>query len=172
MIATDLGNPPAVWVLTGSSVQLSSRPGQNSDLLLSWRVVTWTGNRTVGFWPGCISNDPSFRQKHPGVLDGSDGSDGTSYPLTENYTLHVAQATGRVAHVPPVLFGDVYAPSERHVCYTLRSGCSYAEAVYTTPGFFGNAAGAPGIIATTYRSTIFKTYAFSLYSPLCIYVSI
>jgi len=29
-----------------------------------------------------------------------------------------------------------------------------------------------GIIATTYRSTIFKTYAFSLYSPLCIYVSI
>ena len=28
------------------------------------------------------------------------------------------------------------------------------------------------IIATTYRSTIFKTYAFGLYSPLCIYVSI
>jgi len=25
------------------------------------------------------------------------------------------------------------------------------------------------IIATTYRSTIFKTYAFSLYFPLCIY---
>jgi len=48
-----------------------------------------------------ISNDPSFRQKHPGVPDGSDGSDGTSYPLTEKYRLHVAQATGRVAHVPP-----------------------------------------------------------------------
>ena len=28
------------------------------------------------------------------------------------------------------------------------------------------------IIATTYRSTLFKTYAFSLYSHLCIYVSI
>ena len=68
---------------------------------------------------GKISNDPSFRQKHPGVPDGSDGSDSTSYPLTENYTLHV----------PPVLFGDVYAQSERHVCYTLRSGRSYAEAV-------------------------------------------
>jgi hypothetical protein len=27
-------------------------------------------------------------------------------------------------------------------------------------------------IATTYRSTIFKTYAFSLYSHLCNYVSI
>jgi hypothetical protein len=44
-----------------------------------------------------ISNNPSFRLKHPGVPDGSDGSDGTSYPLTENYTLPVAQATGRVA---------------------------------------------------------------------------
>ena len=41
-----------------------------------------------------ISNNSSFRQKHPGVADGSDGSDGTSYPLTENYTLPVAQATG------------------------------------------------------------------------------
>jgi hypothetical protein len=45
----------------------------------------------------CISNNPSFRLKHPGVLDGSDGSDGTSYPLTENYTLPVAQAMGCVA---------------------------------------------------------------------------
>jgi len=72
-----------------------------------------------------ISNgDPSFRQKHPGVPEGSDSSDGTSYALTENYTLPIAQAKGCVAHVPPLLFGDVYAPSERHVCYTLRSGCS------------------------------------------------
>jgi len=37
-----------------------------------------------------ISNNSSVRQKHPGVPDGSDGSDGTSYPLTENYTLPVA----------------------------------------------------------------------------------
>jgi len=44
-----------------------------------------------------ISNNPGFRLKHPGVPDSSDGSDGTSYPLTENYTLPVAQATGRVA---------------------------------------------------------------------------
>ena len=74
-----------------------------------------------------ISNDPNFRLKHPGVPDGSDG---TSYALTENYTLPVAQATGRVAYVPPLLCGDVYASSERHVCYTLRRGCSYAEAVF------------------------------------------
>jgi len=44
-----------------------------------------------------ISNSSSFRQKNLGVPDGSDGSDGTSYPLTENYTLPVAQATGRIA---------------------------------------------------------------------------
>jgi hypothetical protein len=44
-----------------------------------------------------ISNNPRFRQKHPGVPNGSDGSDGTSYQLTENYTLPVAQATGHVA---------------------------------------------------------------------------
>jgi hypothetical protein len=44
-----------------------------------------------------ISNNPGFRLKHPGVPDGSDGSDETWYPLTENYTLPVAQATGRVA---------------------------------------------------------------------------
>jgi hypothetical protein len=30
--------------------------------------------------------------------------------------------------------GEVYAPSEWHICYTLRSGCSYVVAVYTTPG--------------------------------------
>ena len=46
---------------------------------------------------GHISNNSSFRQKHLGVPDGSDGSDGTSYPLTENYTLPIAQATGSVA---------------------------------------------------------------------------
>jgi len=50
-----------------------------------------------------ISNNPSFRLKHAGVPNGSDGSDGTLYPLTENYTLPVAQATGRVPYLPPSL---------------------------------------------------------------------
>jgi len=81
-----------------------------------------------------IGNDPSFCLKPPGVPEGSDSSDGTSYPLTEHYMLPVAQATGRIAFVPPVLSGDVYALSERHISYTLRRGCSSAEAVYPTPG--------------------------------------
>jgi len=67
-----------------------------------------------------ISNDPNFRLKHTGVPDGTDGSDGISYTLTENCTLPVAQATGRVAYVPPLPCGDVYTSSERHMCYTLR----------------------------------------------------
>jgi hypothetical protein len=44
-----------------------------------------------------ISNNPGFHLKHPVVPDGSDGSDGTPYPLTQNYMLPVAQATGLVA---------------------------------------------------------------------------
>jgi len=81
-----------------------------------------------------ISNNSSFRQKDPGVADGSDGSDGPSYPLTQNYTRLVAEATGRIAYLPHLVCGDVDAPSEGHVCYTLCRGCSHAEAVYTTPG--------------------------------------
>jgi len=44
------------------------------------------------------------------------------------------KTTRRVAYVPPLRCGDVYASSERHVCYTLRRGCSNAEALYTMPG--------------------------------------
>ena len=80
--------------------------------------------------------------------------------------------TRRVAHVPAVRFGDVYSPSERHMCYTLRSGCSYAEGVYTKPGFFGNATGAAGNHSYYLSFNDFPNYAFRLYSPLCIYVSI
>jgi uncharacterized protein YjbI with pentapeptide repeats len=67
------------------------------------KAVNLEGIRSGGMCDGrqkihsFISNNTSFRLKHPGVPDGSDGSDGTSYPLTENYTLPVTQATGRVA---------------------------------------------------------------------------
>jgi len=63
--------------------------------------------RVVQLGQNSISNDPSFRQKHLGVLDGFDGSDGTSYPLTENYTLPVAEVMGRVAQIPRLLCGDI-----------------------------------------------------------------
>jgi len=71
-----------------------------------------------------ISNNPSFGLKHPGVPDGSDGSGGTSYPLTENQTRPVAWATGRVPYLP---CGGYYTmpcilATRRVVYYTRRSG--------------------------------------------------
>jgi len=57
---------------------------------------------------GCIRNNSSFRQKHPGVPDGSDGSDRTSNHLTENYTLPVTQAMGRVAYIPLLLISKMH----------------------------------------------------------------
>jgi len=71
-----------------------------------------------------ISNNPGFRLKHPGVPDGSDGSGRTSYPLTENQTRPVAQATGCVAYLP---CGGYYTmplilATRRIVYYARRSG--------------------------------------------------
>jgi hypothetical protein len=45
-----------------------------------------TANHNSKFLVNCINNNSSFRLKHPGVPDGSDSSDGTLYPLTENQT--------------------------------------------------------------------------------------
>jgi hypothetical protein len=72
-------------------------------------------------WP--LSNNPSFRLKHTGVPDGSDGSDGTSNPLTENYTLPVAQATGRVAYSHPWLCAR-YTHHQNDTCVTLFAGAA------------------------------------------------
>jgi len=134
---------------------------QNIDMVdshvLSQFGVRWTLTvhdvYTLVGYVAYISNDPSFRQKHPGVPDGSDGSDGTSYPLTENYTLPVAQATGRVAHIPPLLFCDVYA-HQNDTCVTLFAVAAVMLKPFTQRlamfmpfsgrRFFGNAAGAPG----------------------------
>jgi len=123
-----------------------------------------------------ISNDPNLHLKHPGVPDGSDGSDGTSYALTENFTLPVARATGRIAYVPPLLSGDVYASSERHVCYTLRRGCSYAKAGYTTPSDRRQAwehLGAPATCLGAPRITVMYSVCILIYVSmyLCIYIA-
>jgi len=68
-----------------------------------------------------ISNNPSLRLKHPGVPDDSDGSDGTSNPLTENYTLPVTQATGRIPYSPPLLCAR-YTHHQNDTCVTLFAG--------------------------------------------------
>jgi hypothetical protein len=105
-----------------------------------------------------ISNNSSFRQKHPGVPGGSDGSDETLYPLTENVTLSVAQAMGRslleccgALQVPPI---------------------TVEQSGKTTSSSLGTVLVWLEIIATTHHSTIFKTHEIGLYLHLCIYVSI
>ena len=50
-----------------------------------------------------ISNNSGFHLKHPGVPDGSDGSGGTSYPLTENQTRRVVLHTSLPAAIIPCL---------------------------------------------------------------------
>jgi hypothetical protein len=47
-----------------------------------------------------IGNNSSCGLKHVSVPDGSDGCGKTSYPLSENQTIPVAQATGHVSYLP------------------------------------------------------------------------
>jgi len=92
-----------------------------------WRWMTGVGSQEMDdgrqMTIGLISNNSNFRQKHPGVPDGSDGFDATSYPLTENYTLPVAQATGRVAHVLHY-FVVTFTHHQKDTCVTLFAGAA------------------------------------------------
>jgi len=65
-----------------------------------------------------ISNNASFRLKHPGFPDGSDGSEGTAYALMENYMVRVAQATGRDAYLPRLVC-SWYTHHQTATCVTL-----------------------------------------------------
>jgi hypothetical protein len=70
-----------------------------------------------------ISSNPSSHLKHHGVLDSFDSSDGTSYPLLENYHLPVAQATGWVAYLPPLLY-SWYTHHQNDMCVTHFAGAA------------------------------------------------
>jgi len=112
-------------VICASSPSLSQRIG--SGLVLLFLLFS------------SISNNSSFRQKHPGVPDSSDGSDGTSYPLTENQTRPVAQAMGRVAYLPcggyytmpPILATRRVVYYSRHSCVRLPLLCVRNVVTYT-----------------------------------------
>jgi hypothetical protein len=107
-------------------------------------TIGWTQGYTPRLWlnkvgdtlGGSISNNSSLRQKHQGVPDGSDGSDCTSYPLTENYTLPVALLTGRsLLDWCSALQAHLEAPG---------STSNHSRAVWENNFFFRNTAGAPG----------------------------
>jgi hypothetical protein len=69
--------------------------------------VNWNGN--LDNPNDSISNKCSVCQKHPAVPDSSDSSDGTLYPLTEDYILPVTLVTGRVAKHQQNLFESLEA---------------------------------------------------------------
>jgi len=74
-----------------------------------------------------IRNNPSFRLKHPGVPHISDGSDGVSCPLTENITLPVAQAMGRIAYFPLLHCAwnlVMYTLHHNDMCVTVVAGAA------------------------------------------------
>ena len=52
VLAAGPGNPPAVWVLTGGSVQFSSNTGQIPDPLCLGGVDSRTGPKPAVFWLG------------------------------------------------------------------------------------------------------------------------
>jgi len=110
-----------------------------------------------------ISNNPSFRQKHPGVPVGSDGSDGTSYPLTEKYTFPVTQVTSCVAYIPPLLCARnvvTYPHHQNDTCVTLFAGA--AVIISKNPSFRQKHSGVPdgseGFDGTSYPLT--ENYTF------------
>jgi hypothetical protein len=60
VLATGLGNPPAVWVWTGKMVRFGSKPVQKPDPLCLGGVVTRTGHKPAVFWPGLSYCRASF----------------------------------------------------------------------------------------------------------------
>jgi len=73
-----------------------------------------------------ISNNSSFHQEYWGILVGSDGSEWTSYPRTQNYLLPVAKVMGHVAYFFPILCirnAVMYTLLYNNTCATL---CTWA----------------------------------------------
>jgi len=81
-----------------------------------------------------ISNDPSFRQKHPGVPDGSDGSDGTWYPLT-GITRYPSPRRRVALHTYLLYFLVTYTHHQNDTCVTLFTVAAVMPKPFnTTPG--------------------------------------
>ena len=100
------------------------RTGSDSDKLRSAGDMSWSSsNHSRAVWESQIRNKLSFRLEHRAVPEGSDGSDRTPYPLTENYTLAVAPATGQVVSLHPLYWAcDTHHQNDR--CVTVFAGAA------------------------------------------------
>jgi hypothetical protein len=103
----------------------------------SCNILNHTLIYSISHLASIISNNHSFRLKDPGVPDSSDGSDGGSYTLMENYTHPVTQSTGRVAR-------QSTWEGQRQTWERLGATRITVEHAGKTYIFLGNAAGASG----------------------------
>jgi hypothetical protein len=99
-----------------------------------------------------------YHQQQPYFPSETHGCSGQLWQLWRNLValdreLHAFRRPGDGSHciLTSITLHLVYAPSERHMCYTLRRGCSYAVAVHTMPG---DVYAFPRPIATFYLSAI------------------
>jgi hypothetical protein len=103
--------------------------GRNDNGKLGCKRISCGSQCTI---PDIISNNSSFRLKHQGVLDGSDGSDGTLTPLTENQTQPFAYLPCGGYYTMPLILA-----TRRVVYYARRSGfrlpllCTWNVVMYT-----------------------------------------
>jgi len=96
---------------------------------VEFRTATMTRHRAYN---SNISNNLSCHQKHPSVPVGSDGSDGTSYTVTEKYMLSVAQVTGRVPYLPPLLCAWIHTITMTSVLHSSQGLQLCCSRVYNT----------------------------------------
>jgi len=138
---------------------IGDRDSVNSGM--HWQaVIEWVWRCTLRPWLS-IRNNSSFCQKHLGVPDGSDGSESTLYPLTENFTLPVAKATGS---------------SLLDWCSGLQVHLGARWITVEQSGkniFFGNAANAPGnhsyyISFNDFQNLCIQFVFSSIYLWICI----
>jgi hypothetical protein len=95
-------------------------PSQALELVLSYGIEVNCLSTTISTY---IGNNPSLHLHHPGVSKGSDGSDGTSYHLKDNYTLLGTEATFRIASLPPLLC-TWFTQHQNDTCVTLLIGAA------------------------------------------------
>jgi hypothetical protein len=102
-------NYAGYWLLKvdGKKLQseyLTSIEGQDTTVSLPCSESQYIGH-CVWACIKCISNKPSVRQEHLGVPDGSNGSNGTSYPLTVNQMRLVTwHSSSAVVIIPCLVF--------------------------------------------------------------------
>jgi len=97
-----------------------------------WPILSQhAGWRRIGHMPH-IRNTSSFRQK-PREFWMAQTAQTEPWNLRWGFTSFPSRCV-LISFTLRLACGDLYAPSEEHMCYTMSRGCSHAAAGYTMPG--------------------------------------